>query len=208
MSLRDPNVQKVLIVVVAAAIIGYLYFGTTFFPFCYQVKKAEIEDLNQQYSKLSADLEKARKTVGKLAELEARYEKLHDQWLHAQELLPAEQEMPELLRRVTTAGNKAGVDFTLFKPMAVVPKEVYKEHPVQVQVKGGYHNLGLFLSRLANMPRIINVEQMKIETVDKRSGKKDGDVGYTVIADFTIKAYTLMEGAEYENAEGEQNEQG
>ena len=77
-----------------------------------------------------------------------------------------------------------------------------------MQVKGGYHNLGLFLSRLANMPRIINVEQMKIETVDKRSGKKDGDVGYTVIADFTIKAYTLMEGAEYENAEGEQNEQG
>ncbi len=54
--------------------------------------------------------------VGNLAKLEAEYERLHLQWESAQELLPPEEEMPDLLRKVTTAGNKAGIEFMLFQP--------------------------------------------------------------------------------------------
>ncbi|UCG52387.1 MAG: type 4a pilus biogenesis protein PilO [Candidatus Latescibacterota bacterium] len=202
MNLRDPKIQKILIGIVALIGVSYVYFGTSLLPFCYQVRKAEIADLEDQYTRLSAELEKARKMVGDLARLEAEYERLHLQWESAQELLPEEQEMPDLLRKVTTAGNRAGIEFMLFQPSPPVAKELFKEHPVRVRVRGGYHHLGIFLSRLANMTRIVNVSELKIKSFSGEKGKKEKNEkrNGTVVADFTLTAYTLLEGAEYEAA--------
>ena len=197
MNLRDPKIQKILIGIVALIGVSYVYFGTSMLPFCYQVQKAQIAELEDEHTRLSAELEKARQMVGNLAKLEAEYERLHRQWLSAQELLPEEQEMPELLRKVTTAGNRAGIEFILFQPTAPIAKELFKEHPVRVRVRGGYHQLGIFLSRLANMERIVNVQELKINMLKE---DKDKRIRGTVVADFTLTAYTLLEGAGYEAA--------
>jgi type IV pilus assembly protein PilO len=194
MNLKDPNVQKILLVVVFLVVASYLYFGTELLPFFYQVRKAKIETTEQAYVKLSADLEKARQMVGKLAELEAEYERLHEQWVSAQELLPVEQEMPDLLRQVTTAGVRAGVEFMLFQPTAPEVREEYKAYPVKIRVRGGYHQLGIFLSRLANLERMVNVSNLDLKAEKASAGDKKGkeDDRNTVVADFTLTAHTLL----------------
>jgi type IV pilus assembly protein PilO len=199
MNLRDPKVIKIVVGVVLIILVSFLYFGTRLMPFSYQVKKDQIDQLEQEYAELSAELEKARQTVGKLPQLEAEYRRLHEQWLAAQTLLPEEQEMPELLRKVTTAGNKSGIQFVLFQPQATVTKTEYKEHPVKISVRGGYHQVGLFLSRLANMERIVNVSQLTIDTAtDSRRGGNERSRRETVVADFTLVAHTLIKGASNE----------
>jgi type IV pilus assembly protein PilO len=203
MNLRDPKIQKIIIVILAAISLSYVYFGTTVLPFCYGVRKAKIAQLEEDYTKLSAEVEKARQMVGNLAKLEAEYERLHQQWASAQELLPQEEEMPDLLRKVTTAGNKAGIEFMLFQPKPPVVKEMFKEHPVSVRVRGGYHELGIFLTRLANLSRIVNVTDLKINAVVTNKDTKKSKVNNlneTIVADFTLSAYTLIEGAENETA--------
>ncbi len=203
MNLRDPKIQKFTMVILAVIALSYVYFGTTVLPFCYGVRKAKIAQLEEDYTKLSAEVEKARQMVGNLAKLEAEYDRLHLQWASAQELLPQEEEMPELLRKVTTAGNKAGVEFMLFQPRPPVVKEMFKEHPVSVRVRGGYHELGIFLTRLANLSRIVNVTDLKINAavVNKDPKKsKMNNISETIIADFTLSAYTLIEGAQNETA--------
>lgn len=203
MNLRDPKTQRIIIVVTALLAISYVYFGTTLLPFCYRVQKAKIAELEQENTRLSAELEKARQMVGSLARLEAEYERLHLQWESAQELLPPEEEMPDLLRKVTTAGNKAGIEFMLFQPKPPVARELFKEHPVSVRVRGGYHELGTFLSGLANMSRIVNVSDLKINAVaaakDTKKSKQN-NLAKTVVADFTLSAFTLIEGAGNETA--------
>jgi type IV pilus assembly protein PilO len=208
MNLRDPKIQKTIVVALALIALSYVYFGTTVLPFCYRVRKAKIAELEQEYTRLSAELEKARQMVGSLAKLEAEYERLHLQWESAQELLPLEEEMPDLLRRVTTAGNKAGVEFMLFQPKPPVVKDLFKEYPVAVRVRGGYHELGTFLSGLANMSRIVNVSDLKINaaaTNKETKGKKSrtDSLAETVVADFTLSAFTLIEGAGNETARQE-----
>jgi type IV pilus assembly protein PilO len=136
MNLKDPIVQKTMMGIMAVVILSYVYFGTTLVPINYPVRKAKIGALEKEYAKLSTELEKARKMVGNLARLEAEYERLHEQWLSAQELLPEESEVPDLLRQVTTAGNKAGVEFALFEPQPPAPREFYSEHPIKVMVRG------------------------------------------------------------------------
>jgi type IV pilus assembly protein PilO len=203
MNLRDPKTQRIILVVLALAAVSYVYFGTTVLPFCYRVRKARIAQLQQENTRLAAELEKARQMVGSLAKLEAEYERLHLQWESAQELLPLEEEMPDLLRKVTTAGNKAGVEFMLFQPKPPVVKELFKEHPVSVRVRGGYHELGTFLSGLANMSRIVSVSDLKVNTVASSKDTKKSrtnSLDKTVIADFTLSAFTLIEGAGNETA--------
>ncbi len=196
MNLRDPNVQKILLGIVVVTVVSYLYFGTKLMPFCYQVRKARIEEMEQEYAKLSADLEKARQTVGKLAQLEAEYKRLHEQWVSAQELLPEEEEMPDLLRKVTTAGARAGVEFMLFQPGDPQIQQEYKTHPVKIRVRGGFHQLGIFLSRLANLDRIVNVSELNVYATGKpsKSKKRNGKDRYAIEADFTLTAHTLYAG--------------
>ncbi|HEU4928436.1 MAG TPA: type 4a pilus biogenesis protein PilO, partial [Candidatus Krumholzibacteria bacterium] len=163
------------------------------------------------------EVEKARKVVGDLARLEAEYERLHDQWLSAQELLPEEKEMPELLRQVTTAGSRAGVEFALFEPGAPAPKEFHQEHPINVKVRGNYHQVGSFLGRLSNLERIVNVSNVTmVEPVAKTTKKKTSTrkkkseapvndpvmkSNNTVEASFTLTAYTLTGGVIDEQTE-------
>jgi type IV pilus assembly protein PilO len=194
MNLKDPNVQRIIIAVLVVGTVSYLYFGTTLFPFCYPVRKAQLEQLEQEYSKLSVELEKARQMVDKLPQLEAEYERLHEQWESAQKLLPEEEEMPELLRKVTTAGNRAGIEFMLFQPGAAIVKTDYKEHPVKVRVRGGYHQLGIFLSRLANLDRIVNVSNLDVKSAQKAGRKAEPDERHSMVAEFTLSAHTLIPG--------------
>jgi type IV pilus assembly protein PilO len=198
MDFKDPNVQKSIIVVILLAIFGYVYFFTSFLPFFFQPKKAKIETLSSEYEKMSAELEKARKTVGNLARLEEEYERLHKKWEAAQELLPLEEEVAELLRKVTKIGHQAGVEFVLFEPQAPVQKEFLMENPVKVRVQGEYHEVGVFLSKVANLDRIVNVSKLQIAPYDTKGKKKDGkhNKGYTVTAEMTMSAYVLVEGGE------------
>ncbi len=217
MNLKEPKTQRIVIGAIALAAAGYVYFGTSFLPFSYPVRKAKIEALEKEHEKLAAEVEKARKVVGDLARLEAEYERLHDQWLSAQELLPEEKEMPDLLRQVTTAGSRAGVEFALFQPGAQIGKEFHTEHPITVTVRGNYHQVGSFLGRLSNMDRIVNVSSLALgqpkesKTKKKTSTKKNkqdeagGKVAMrsnnTVEAKFTLTAYTLMGGVANETVD-------
>ena len=195
MNLKDPKVQKIMLGVMSILILSYVYFGTNFLPFNYPVRQTKIEALEKENAKLNTELEKARKMVGNLARLEAEYERLHDQWLSAQELLPEAKEMPELLRQVTSAGNKSGVQFALFEPQPPAPREFFAEHPVKIKVRGSYHQVGIFLSRLANMQRIVNVSKLELVSPVAKA-KKGGRTSTkrTVQAEFTLSAYTLLGG--------------
>ncbi|UCF06152.1 MAG: type 4a pilus biogenesis protein PilO [bacterium] len=200
MDFKDPQIQKTIIVVILLALAGYVYFFSAFLPFFFNPMKSKIETLTAEYEKMNAELEKARKTVGKLAQLEQEYKRLHEKWVAAQSLLPHEKEVARLLRKVTRAGNQAGIDFLLFEPQVPVPKEFITENPVKVRVQGEYHQLGVFLSKVANLDRIINVSGLHIKPVTERE-KRKGKVGksYTVEAEMTMTAYTLLEGGDVGN---------
>ncbi len=192
MDFKDPKVQKTLIVGILLVIVGYVYFFTSFMPFFFQPLKARVNTLDSEYDKISAELEKARKTVNSLARLEEEYERLHEKWIAAQSLLPQEKEVAQLLRKVTRAGSQSGVRFELFEPQIPVTKEFITENPVKVKIRGEYHEVGVFLSKVANLDRIINVTGLRV----KPFKDKDNTGGFTVEAEMTMTAFTMNKSGE------------
>ena len=192
MDFKDPKVQKALIVGILLVIIGYVYFFTSFMPFFFQPQKARVNTLDVEYDKISAELEKARKTVNSLARLEEEYERLHEKWIAAQSLLPQKTEVAKLLRRVTRAGSQSGIQFELFEPQLAVTQEFITENPVKVKIRGEYHEVGVFLSKVANLDRIITVTGLSV----KPYKDKNNTGGWTVEAEMTMTAFTMNESGE------------
>ena len=73
-------------------------------------------------------------------------------------------------------------------------------------MRGSYHQVGIFLSRLANMQRIVNVSQLRmVAPTNATKGKAGAAVSSraTVEAEFTLSAYTLLGGVENEEVQAD-----
>lgn len=186
---RDTNVQVAGLVVFMALAIGYVFFLTPLVPFGYKPRAESIAQLSDEYERISADLMKAKQTASRLPQVQAEFEAMNIRWEEAKVLLPTEKEMAELLTQVTISGQRAGVDFVLFEPKPPTPKDIYVEHPVDVQIQGGYHDVGMFLSRIANLSRIVNVNSISMKNV---ADPKDKEAPEIVEASLSLSAYRLL----------------
>ncbi len=76
--------------------------------------------------------------------------------------LPNQTEVADLLVDVSQTGLASGLEFSLFQPRDEVPKEFYAELPIDIEVRGTYHEFGAFISSVAALPRIVTVHGIKI----------------------------------------------
>lgn len=77
--------------------------------------------------------------------------------------LPSRAEMDALLSDINQAGVGRGAQLQLFRPGSVELKKHYAELPISVKVVGGFHDLASFSSDLANLPRIVTLNNITIE---------------------------------------------
>jgi type IV pilus assembly protein PilO len=182
---KDPKFLRWVGAVLVVLVVAPMYFLTDSYHFTYQARNETISELDARHQQLSRDLERARLLVRNLEKVEQEYAILHDQWMVAQTLLPEQNQMPDLLRKVTAAGQQSGIEFQLFKPETPINQGFYSDNPIEVRIMGGYHQTGVFLSRLANLNRIVNVSDMNMEGVDKQD-----ETPFTVETALTLTAYT------------------
>ena len=99
--------------------------------------------------------------------------------------LPNRSQMDALLVDINQAGLGRGLQFELFKPApAETMKDFYAELPVTVRVTGGYHDMGQFASDIAQLSRIVTLNDIVISPFGK-----DG----TLAMDTTAKTFRYLD---------------
>ena len=83
--------------------------------------------------------------------------------------LPGKTEVPSLLVDISQTGLAAGLQERLFQPGAETKKDFYAELPIKIQLTGGYHEFGLFVSGIAALPRIVTLHDIEISRGQQRS---------------------------------------
>ena len=145
-----------------------IYCGTitiligAFVYFCCLPKHKTIDKLNQNYDKLEQQLALAKINAMQLGKFRNNMKKAEKDYRLVMKALPEKQEIPALLAGISQAGKVVGLEFLLFQPKAEIKKDFYAEIPVSIQVAGNYHNVGLFFDKVATLPRIVNIEKIKI----------------------------------------------
>jgi type IV pilus assembly protein PilO len=100
--------------------------------------------------------------------------------------LPSKAEMDALLSDINQAGLGRSLQFELFRPGQIVVKDYYAELPIAVRVTGGYHDMGTFAADIANLSRIVTLNNISILPV------KDGNL----VMDATAKTFRYLDNEE------------
>lgn len=102
--------------------------------------------------------------------------------------LPSKAEMDALLSDINQAGLGRSLQFELFRPGQVIVREYYAELPISIRVTGQYHDVGLFAADVANLSRIVTLNNLTLTPVGGRPG--------VLTMDGVAKTYRYLDAAE------------
>ncbi|MDD2307873.1 MAG: type 4a pilus biogenesis protein PilO [Prolixibacteraceae bacterium] len=142
-----------------------------FYFFLYKPNTEKIEKLELQVQNSNEELKKVRKAARDLPKYQKELELTQSEFESTSVLLPKSQEIPNLLRNISDLGKGAGLDFLSFVPGPETPKDFYAEIPIDIKIKGPYHNLGAFLDTVSKLERIVTVNNIKTENPEQGSGE-------------------------------------
>ena len=170
-----PRIALWAFVIAACAVGGW--FGL------WSGQKDQLEQLQAEETKLKEEYKNKLQQAINLDELRKQREQVSQYVLTLEKQLPSKSEMDALLSDINQAGVGRGLDFELFRPGQTNVREYYAELPITVKVSGKYHDLGAFASDIANLPRIVTLNNMSI------GAGKGGNLTF----DATAKTYRYLD---------------
>lgn len=147
------------------SVIIIIVFTISYF-FLIQPAQEKISAQKKQVQTSTEELNKVRRAARELPKHEQDFLKAKEIFELTSVLLPKSQEIPDLLRNISDLGRQSGLDFLSFIPGVETPKDFYAEIPLDIKIRGPYHNLGLFLDKISKLERIVTVNNVKTEKVD------------------------------------------
>ena len=170
------KLQRILIYV--GTILAFLGAFAYFFYF---PKHEQINKLDQDLASAVKKLDKAKRNAMQLNKYRNQMKNAQEQFRVVMKALPEKEEIPSLLASISQSGKDAGLDFKSFKPKPEVAKDFYAEIPVNINVSGNYHNVAIFFDKVANLDRIVNIQDINMKPL------KGGEIINTTCTAVTYK---------------------
>ena len=151
-----PGPKILAMLLLLAVVIGAGWY------FYWNGKNEELDAAKAQESKLKEEFKAKKQKAVNLPELKKQLAQVGQYVSTLEKQLPSKAEMDALLTDINQAGLGRGLQFDLFRPSTVNVKEYYAEQPIAVRVTGNYHDLGAFASDIANLGRIVTLNDISI----------------------------------------------
>jgi len=167
-----PMVVKAAVIALSCAlVIGLVvYFDTL--PQIEQREKLAKKEKNEM-GKLQVRAAKA----SRLPELKKQLAYMQRAYKKMRQRLPTKKQVAALLVDISQKGRAAGLEFRLYDPQPEQTQKEFVQIPIAIQVTGTYHELGKFVSDVAELPRIVTLHNISIS----KAGK-DGKLQMSVLA--------------------------
>ena len=170
-----PRLAVWIMVVVVCAVAGYFLLWSQQSEDLDRLRAEELTLKDQYRAKLQQAIN--------LDELRRQKELVGQYVLTLEKQLPSKAEMDALLSDINQAGIGRGLQFELFRPGQTSLKDYYAELPISVRVSGRYHDLGAFAGDIANLPRIVTLNNLNL------TAARDG----VLALDATAKTYRYLD---------------
>jgi type IV pilus assembly protein PilO len=153
--LERPTIQKIGILVVTVILVSALYYS-----FVYSPRSDEIAKLADSVEIARNEKNAKQLKAANLARLRRDIEQLEMQLKKAVAELPNQKQIAALLLNISAKAQQAGLDVLLFRPRAENFQEFYAEVPVDITVKGNFHNTVSFFDEVARLDRLVNIDNI------------------------------------------------
>jgi len=155
--LKLPLYKRVAILVVLVALLVGACIWFLIFP-----EYEKIGQMDQELSRLEADLIQKQRIANNLPKFKAEFIKLEEQLKTALTQLPNKKEIPSLLTNLATIARDNGLDVISFSPKGEVSKGFYAEVPGSLDLRGTYHQIAEFAQEVSKLSRIVNLSDLEL----------------------------------------------
>ena len=194
-NLFDLSFQtRILAYGLVISLLAGVYMFSFHWPLSAQIEKDQntISQLRTEKQNLQAEVAKGEAIQDQIAETEALFNEVTAQ-------LPEQKEIPELLRQVSNLGKDSGLEVRLFRQQPEVKKTLHAEVPVEMAIKGGYHQIALFFDKVRHLDRIVNIANISIKNPQPQVGGRA-----QVESSFFATTYRFLSEDERKQVEEEQ----
>lgn len=149
--------KSIFVTILALIIIGLGYW---------LIVKANLDQYNTLLAEevtLKADFEKKQSQASNLHAYRNQMIIMQERFGNMLKQLPTQNEMPGMLEDISKTGLASGLSFELFAPLPEIQHDFYIELPIKIVVIGNYHQFAVFLSRVAQMNRIVTLHDFLVE---------------------------------------------
>ena len=147
-----------------------LLTGSNFF-FLVQPEEERIAQMEGTKAQLEVQLAEKKEIAQNLTERRKELDLLDQKLQEALTELPEKKDIDELLAQLNDVGKKSGLEIAQVSPGQESNANFYAQIPIRVQVSGNYHEVAMFLQEIANMRRIVNVNNIKLGGAQARGDK-------------------------------------
>lgn len=127
-------------------------------------KHLAIEREVARESDLKRDFEDKSFRIANLDALRRQMADVEDRFTEILKQLPTDKEVPGLLENISDIGRQAGLNIETIELQSERSSDFYIELPINIQVKGTYHQMGEFVSGIAAIERIVTLHDFVIRT--------------------------------------------
>ncbi|KTD74053.1 type 4a pilus biogenesis protein PilO [Legionella tucsonensis] len=132
---------------------------------------SQFNKLKEQEATLKVDFENKQRQLFNLPAYRLQLQVMTERFTLMLKQLPEKNQMPGLLEDISKTGVASGLKFELFAPQPEVVHDFYIERPIKISVVGTYFQLAMFISRVAEMDRIVTLHDFSIEEVSSKDNK-------------------------------------
>jgi type IV pilus assembly protein PilO len=163
--LERPTGQKVGLL--AGLLLAVVFLDWQYF---YGPQATRLAQLRKEVSDKRADLDAKRARANSREAAEREVQDLQAELRRAQARLPDQREIADLLSMIAASARESGLDILLFRQKPEVPHDFYAAVPVQMEMRGTYHDVATFLDRVRRLDRMVNVTDIQL-----RKPRLEGD---------------------------------
>lgn len=149
----------------AAALTGLVLAGLAAYAVIIAPMRARAAELELQFTALQAEVTQGRAAIIDLMRYRRETVELEKRLDLVKSKLPTEREIPPLYRTLYDTAARSGLGVALFQPRDVRIHDYYTEIPIAVTAEGTYHQLGRLFERVAELPRVVTVGDLKLTSL-------------------------------------------
>ena len=124
-----------------------------------------------QLSGLKVEIQRGQAVEQKHQEFMTQNKQLLSKLSTLKIILPEAKQTDQLLRQVQESAVGSSLQIKKFQPLPISQKDFFSEWPINLEVDGTYHSLGLFFDKISKFSRIVNISDVKISENRKRSNQ-------------------------------------
>jgi type IV pilus assembly protein PilO len=132
---------------------------------------ATLESQAAQQRALDSQLQEKSEIAQNLNERRREMDVLQQKLDEALAELPESADLDELLGQLNEIGRKSGLEISAVEPAPEQPAQIYVKIPIKMALTGNYHEIAMFLQSLANLRRIVNVNNIQLGAPTLRAEK-------------------------------------